>query len=85
MDILLGGRTWVDSMISLAVYPNWRRRSQSQCPLVTRKLLLEMLSKVRGTATPLEIRDPGLFIKESFFPLVVLASFVSRTFCILNP
>jgi hypothetical protein len=38
-----------------------------------------MLSKVRGTATPLEIRDPGLFIKESFFPLVVLASFVNRT------
>jgi hypothetical protein len=26
-----------------------------------------MLSKVRGTTTPREIRDPGLFIKESSF------------------
>jgi hypothetical protein len=38
-----------------------------------------MLSKVKGIATLREIRDPGLFIKERLFPLVVLASFVNRT------
>jgi hypothetical protein len=39
----------------------------------------EMLSKVKGTITPWEIRDLGIFIKECLFPLVVLASFVNRT------
>jgi hypothetical protein len=38
-----------------------------------------MLSKVRGTVTPREIRDPGLFIRECLFPLVVLTSFADRT------
>ena len=36
---------------------------------------VEMLSKVRGTITPL-IRGPGLFVRGVFYPL---ASFVSRT------
>jgi hypothetical protein len=53
-------------MISLAVHLDWRRRSQSQGPLVTRKLLHEMLSKVKGTATPRD-QGPGLFVKESPF------------------
>lgn len=77
----------MDSMISLAVYPNWRRRSQSQCPLVTRKLLLEMLSKVRGTTTPRD-QGPGAVCKgESFSPLWFwppLQTGLCNTFCILK-
>jgi hypothetical protein len=59
----------VDRMIPLAVHLDWRGGSQSQGPLVTRKLLHEMLSKVRGTATPRD-QGPGTVCKgESFFPL----------------
>jgi hypothetical protein len=61
----------VDRKKGLAVYPNWQGRSQSQGPLATRKLLLEMLSKVYNiTATPRD-QEPGLALKGVFLAICV--------------
>jgi hypothetical protein len=63
----------------LVVHPNWRGRPQPQGPLVTHKLLLEMLSKVFKNTT-LQ-RDQGLAgtYKGVFLPLVVFGFFINRT------
>jgi hypothetical protein len=89
LDILLARRTRWTSTKSLVTIPTGGEGVESQSPngyawrVINRLHVLatgkEMLSKARGTATPREIRDPGLFTKERLFPLVVLASFVNRT------
>jgi hypothetical protein len=87
----------VESMKSLVTIPTGGEGRQSQSPngyawRVINRLHAsqqEMLSKVRGTATPREIRDQGLFVKESpLFPLWFwppLQTGLCNTSCILNP
>jgi hypothetical protein len=55
-------------MLSLVVHPACSGRSRSQGPLATRKSLLEMLSKVRGTATPRDQGPGAICGGESFSP-----------------
>ena len=77
----------MDRKNALVVHPTCPGRSQLQGPLVIRKLLLKMLSKVRGTATPRD-QGPGAVCKgESFSPLWFwppLQTGLCNTFCILK-
>jgi hypothetical protein len=64
-----GAELSFDSMLLLVVHPNRRGRSQTQGPLVTRELTLEMPSMVyKGTAT-LWDQGPRAVYKGAFFPL----------------
>ena len=65
-------------MLSLIVHPAYRGRSQSQGPLATPKSLLEMLSKVRGTATPRDQGPGAIYRRESFSPCG-FGLFINRT------
>ena len=61
-------------LLSLVVHPVCRGRSQPQGPLVTRKLLLEMLSKVdNSTETPWD-QGPRLALEGAFLATCVFGT-----------